>query len=132
MFAIQSRKALLSTLWIFIVLNYLYADVLIILGDVAPTTAEEAEAVAAMSTPGMMLLAAIYLELAMIMAVLPRVLKHGINRWANIIIATVHILGGLGSLFVMAPPIYLFFVVVEVIALLFIIRYAWTWEPEHA
>jgi hypothetical protein len=55
----NDRKVFLSTLWIFITVNYLYADVLLLLGEVAPTTPEEVEAVAALSTPEMLLVAAI-------------------------------------------------------------------------
>jgi len=103
------------------------------MGGVAPTTTEEAELIHTMSSPDMLLFAAIYLEMAMLMIVLSRVLKHGINRWANIIIAIVHTLGALASLLVAAPAIHIFFVVVEVSALLFIIWYAWTWAgPQNA
>ncbi len=125
----KDRRMILSTLWIFVTLNYLYADVLILLGEVAPTAPEEVELVNALSTPEMLLVAAVYLEMAMIMVVLSRLLEHGINRWANMIIATLHIAGGLASLTVMTPPLlYIFFVGVEVITLLFIIRYAWSWK----
>jgi len=103
------------------------------MGGVAPTTTEEAELIHTMSSPDMLLFAAIYLEMAMLMIVLSRVLKHGINRWANIIIAIVHTLGALASLLVAAPAIHIFFVVVEVSVLLFIIWYAWTWAgPQNA
>lgn len=118
------RAAIISSAWIFVTLNYLYADVLILLGDVGPTAADEIEMVNSLSTPGMLLVAAFYLEMAMLMIILSRVLKHGVNRWANMIIAIVQILGGLASLFVMTPPVfYVFFVTVEVSTLLFIVWY---------
>ena len=37
----KDRKALLSTLWIFVTLNYLYADVLVLLGGVTVTDPEQ-------------------------------------------------------------------------------------------
>lgn len=127
------RVVIMSTVWIFVTLNYLYADVLILLGDVGPTAADEVEMVNSLSTPGMLLVAAIYLEMAMIMIILSRVLPFRINRWANIIIATVQILGGIASLFVMTPPVfYIFFVSVEVTAMLFVIWYAWTWTAPQS
>lgn len=127
------RRVVFSTTWIFVVLNYLYADVLVLLSGHGAATAEEAELVNTLSSPEMFLVAAIYLEMAMVMAVFSRVLTYGINRWANIIVATIHILGGLASLFVVTNSIfYIFFVVVEVSALLFIVWYAWTWtEPQN-
>ncbi len=127
------RKVVISTTWIFVVLNYLYADVLVLLADHGPATAEEAELVNTLSSPEMFVVAAIFLQMAMIMIVLSRLLKYGINRWANIIIATVHIIGVLASLFVVTNAIYyIYFVIVEVITLLFIVWYAWTWaEPQN-
>jgi len=125
----KDRKMILSTVWIFVTLNYLYADVLVLLGKAGPITAEEAELVNTLSTPEMLLIAAIFLEMAMVMILLSRLLEYGINRWANIVVATLHIVGVLASLFVVTPPIfYSFFVIVEVIALLFIARYAWSWK----
>lgn len=128
----KDKRPVLSTLWIFVTLNYLYADVLILLGEIGPATAAEAELVSTLSGPNMLLVAAIYLEMAMIMAVLSRLLRYDINRWANIIVAILHIVGGLASLFVVTHPMfYTFFVTVEVIALLFIIRYAWGWRDSN-
>lgn len=126
------RKMVISTVWIFYTLNTLYLNVLKILGGVTPTKAEEAELVNSLATPEMLLFAAIYLQMAMVMIVFSRLLKYGINRWANIIVATLHALGALASLFVAAPTIHIFFVVSEVSALLFIVWYAWTWaEPQN-
>ena len=77
----------------------------------------------------MLFVAAIYLEMAMVMSVLSRLLKHRVNRWANIITGVLNTLGATASLFVITPPgFYVFFVIVEVIALIFIVWYAWTWD----
>ena len=127
------RRVVISSVWILVVLNYLYADVMVILGGHGAATPEEAELVASLSTPEMFLVAAIYLQLAMVMIVLSRVLPYGINRWANVIVAALHALGALASLLVVTNAIYyIFFVVVEVSALLFIIWHAWTWaKPQQ-
>ena len=126
------RRIVISTTWIFVVLNYLYADVLVLLSGHGSATDEEAELVKALSTPDMFLVAAIYLQVAMVMIVLSRVLKYRINRWANIIFASLQAMGAFASLFVVTNAhFYTFFVVSEVIALLFIAWYAWTWkEPQ--
>ena len=122
------RRGIISTVWIFVTLNYLCVNILKLLGGVAPTAAEEVDRVNSLATPEMLLGAAIYLETAMVMILLSRLLPYGMNRWANIVIATLHALGALASLFVITPPaIHIFFVVVEVSALLFIVWYAWTW-----
>lgn len=126
------RRMVISATWIFVTLNYLFANIFKLLGGVVPTTAEEVESVSSMATPEMLLFAAIYLEMAIVMIVLSRLLKYGINRWANMIIATLHALGAIASLFVVTPPIFsVFFVVVEVFALLFIVWYAWSWKATY-
>ena len=127
-----NRKVLISTIWVFYLFNILYADVLTIMGGTAPS-ADAAELIASLVSPVMLLVSAIFLETAMVMIVLSRVLKYRVNRWLNILIALLHTIGLVASLFVGTPTIYyLFFVVVEVSALLFIVWYAWTWaEPQN-
>ncbi|MGF1669412.1 MAG: DUF6326 family protein [Balneolaceae bacterium] len=123
------RRVVISTLWIFYLFNILYADVINLIGGHAVSTPEAEELINTLTSPEMLLGAAIFLEMAMVMIVLSRFLKYGINRWANITVATLHILGLIASLFVGTPAIYyIFFVIVEVTTLLFIIWYAWTWK----
>lgn len=126
------RRAVFSTLWIFYLFNILYADVLSLMGSEAPS-ADAAELIETLTSPEMLLGAAILLETAMLMIILSRVLKHGANRWLNIVVALLHTLAVVASLFVGTPTIfYIFFVVVEVSTLLFIVGYAWTWaEPQN-
>jgi hypothetical protein len=122
------RRVILSTLWVFYTLNIIYADVFNLIGGTAHITAEDADLIETLTSPLMLLGAAMFLEMAMIMIVLSRLLQHGINRWANITIATLHILGVLASLFVGTPIYYVFFVIVEVVTLLSIVWYAWSWK----
>ena len=130
------RKVILSTLWVFFTLNIIYADVFSLIDVTFSGTdvsaAANAELVSAIVTPGMLLLIAIILESGMVMIVLSRLLKRAINRWANIVIAVLQALVLSASLFVGTPKIYyLFFFTVELITLLFIIWYAWSWaEPQ--
>ncbi len=138
----KDRKVILSTLWVFYILNILYADVITLMGEVfanygsattAATTTEDVELINTILSPEMLLGVAIFLEMGMVMIVLSRLLKYGINRWANIIIATLHTLGLLASLLVGTPTTYyIFFVIVEVITLLFIVWYAWKWAESPA
>jgi len=119
-------KALLSTLWIVVMINILTADVL---GLYIPGAAEEVaktSASAGLSIPQLMLVGAIMNELAIAMIILSRVLKHGINRWVNIIVGIVtiaYIWGGMASY-----PHYIFIASVETLCLLLIIGFAWTWR----
>ena len=71
-------------------------------------------------------------EIPFLMIVLSRVLKYGVNRWANIIAAALFIAAQISSLFMGAPsPAYLFFSTVEIAGLLLIVWNAWKWRnPE--
>jgi len=134
---LKDRRVILSTLWVFFVLNIMYADVISLMKTVNTgfdvTTAENFELVQSILTPVMLLLVGIFLELGMVMIVLSRVLKRAVNRWANIIIAIIQALGLTASLFVGSPDMYyIFFATVEYTTLLFIVWYAWTWvEPQN-
>ena len=124
------RKVILSTLWIFYLCNILYADVLSLLGNVSTGSSKEldTELLETLIAPEMLLAAAILLETAMVMIVLSRILKNGINRWANIVVGVLQIFALCTSLTVGSPTIYyIFFVTVEIATLLFIVWYAWTW-----
>lgn len=119
-------KVLLSTLWIAVMVNMLKADILSLF---IPGAAEEVAKTAASSgasIPQLMLVGAIIGQLAIAMIVLSRVLKHRINRWANIVVGLViiaYIWGGM-----VTYPHYIFIAAVETICLLLIIGIAWRWR----
>lgn len=129
----NDTRVILSTLWVFFILNILYADVLTLMAatfsNYGSSTGEDAELISTMVSPEMLLVVAIYLELGMVMVVLSRLLKHVVNRWANIVIAILQLSGLLASLFVGSPSMYyIFFVIVEAATLLVIVWYAWHWK----
>lgn len=123
-------KVLLSTLWIVVMINMLKADILSLF---IPGSAEEVARTAASagaSIPQLMLGGAIMGELALVMILLARVLKYGINRWVNIVMGVVtiaYIWGGAASY-----PHYIFIATVETICLLLIIGFAWMWRSDEA
>ena len=122
----KDRKVILSTLWIFAMLNYLYADVFILF--FVPAAQKETLAMPQVSV----LVFAILMETAIAMVLLSRFLKYGANRWANIIAGIIHTALLSYSLSVQTPPpFYIFFASIEIACTLFIIWYAWTWtNPE--
>jgi hypothetical protein len=81
------------------------------------------------SIPQLMLGGAILMEIYILMIILSRVLKYGLNRWANLlasVITIAFVVGGGASY-----PHYIFISAVEVICLLLIIWFAWRWPaPE--
>lgn len=77
----KDMKVRLSTLWIFVVLNFIYADVIALMAGLDLASLH--------LTPEFLLLIAIYLEIPIAMFLLSRVLKYRANRWANIIAGTI-------------------------------------------
>jgi len=76
----RDRKVVLSTLWVFVMFNYLYNDLVMMI--VNPQLYEKA---AARMTAGLVLGFTILVEIFIVMVLLSRVLKYRANRWANII-----------------------------------------------
>jgi len=74
------RKVRLSTLWVFVMFNFLYADV-VALFDIVYNGKLQA---AIQFTPVTLLGVSVLMEIPMAMVVLSRVLKYKANRWANI------------------------------------------------
>ena len=117
-------KVSLSTLWIFVVINIAFAD---IVGFMNPGALQSiiSGSVGFKITQELMLAFAVLLEIPIAMIFLSRVLKDRANRWANIVAAVITtgfvVSGGNTSLS------YIFFATIEVVAMLFILWYAWKW-----
>jgi hypothetical protein len=122
----KDRKVILSALWIFATLNYLYADVFTLFFN--PTAQKETWAMPQEAV----LVFAILMETALVMVLLSRVLKYGANRWANIAAGVFHTAFVSWSLFGETQPLfYMFFAAIEIPCTLFIAWYAWKWRnPE--
>jgi hypothetical protein len=120
----KARKVILSTLWIFVLFNYIYADIF--------TLFFNPEAQSGTMTQGAVFGFAILMETAIAMVLLSRVLKYGVNRWANIIAGIIHTALVSWTLFGETPfPFYIFFASIEIACTLFIVWYAWKWRnPE--
>ena len=128
------RKVLLSTIWIFVIFNYLYCDVISLM-DTAFLKQYLAGNVAGMEmTQGFFLAAAVLMEISISMVLLSRVLKYSANRWANIIAGTITTVVQFLTL-VFDPPTmyYLFFSVIEITSTALIVWLAWRWRhPESS
>ena len=115
----EPTRALLSTLWIVVMINILSADIFSFMLGAA------GEAPVAV-TPMIMLAFALVHEIPIAMIVLSRVLQRGINRTFNYIaagITALYIIAG-GS----ATPHYIFFALAEVICLIIIVIQARKWQ----
>ena len=127
-------KAKLSLLWLFVTLNYIYADILslmdaTVLNDILTGAVGDGVEI----TPAFLFFGAILMEIPIAMVVLSLVLKRRINRWANILAAAIKTAAVAGSLFVGTLALYyLFFGIVEILTTLYIIWVAWTWKTPEA
>jgi hypothetical protein len=129
----MDRKVILSTLWIFAVLNYIYADVFTSFFNPIFQPEETKEFLSGQVgsiqiTQEFVLFFAIIMETAIAMVLLSRILKYSLNRWTNIIVAIIHTASVAWSMTEGALNFYyVFFALIEIATTLFIIWYAWTW-----
>jgi len=124
----HDTKERLSLLWIFALLNYLYADVVALWSlDHAPNLA-----------PWLLAFSAVLMEIPIAMIVACRLLPFRANRLANIIAGAILTL--VNGFLTYVPPLfwpgtrtpalpeYLYFATIETVCTSIIIWQAWTWS----
>jgi hypothetical protein len=113
-------KDKLSTLWVFVMFNMVFAD---IVGFLNPGMLEEM--IAMKPDQGLLLIFSVLLEIPIAMIVLSKYLNYRENRYANILAGTITTLwvigGGNTSLS------YVFFATIEVACMVYIVWCAWKW-----
>jgi hypothetical protein len=123
------RKVLLSTIWIFVVLNYLYCDVLSLMDAPLLKQYLAGNVGGVQVTQGFLLGAGLLMEISMAMVLLSRVLGYTANRWANIVAGVITTAVQLASLtFGTNTMYYWFFSIVEITSTALIVWFAWTWR----
>ena len=119
-------RAKLSALWIFLLINMIYADILSF--SLADTVRDilAGNSGGITITPEFMLLAAVMTEIPMVMVIASRLLNYRLNRLVNIVsgIFTIVYVVGLGSL----TPHYIFIASIEVLCAAWIVWLAWQWR----
>jgi hypothetical protein len=133
----NNKKAILSTLWIFVIANYIYCD---ILSNMEPEILKVI--IEGGQFPGLppitqkfLLIAGILMEIPIAMILLSRVLKYKANRVANIIAGSIMTILQISSLFLGTASLhYIFFSVIEISCTAFIVLYSvrWTIEKESS
>jgi hypothetical protein len=115
-------KVKLSLLWIYVVLNMAFADIISLMDPISPI--REVMAGTPMP-PGGLIAGAILMETAIAMVVLSWLLNYRVNRLVSIVIGALNILavvtGGHGSY-------YTIFATAESVCMLLIIWFAWKWS----
>jgi len=119
----NDMRTRLSILWVVVMFNMVFADILTF---ITPGKLQElwAGQAGVHITPGLLLVFALLIEVPIAMIFASRVLKPGANRWANTaaaVITTAFVVGG-GSL----TPHYVFFATVEVACMALIVWSVWT------
>lgn len=113
----------ISTLWIVVMLNMAFAD---IVGFIQPGALEGVAGPGGVQiTQGLLLVFALFIEIPLAMIFVSRILKRATNRWVNTIaavITSVFVVGG-GS---MELPFYAFFAAVEVACMALIVWSVWS------
>ncbi|GAB3335495.1 DUF6326 family protein [Marivirga atlantica] len=123
------RRIILSTLWIFVSLNYLYCDVISLMSAELLNALLTGVAGGIEMNEQTLLAAGIIMEVSIAMVLLSRVLKYKSNRITNIIAGILKTLIMVGTLLMGVPSLhYMFFATIEIATTLFIIWYAWTWK----
>lgn len=118
----------LSTLWIVVMLNMIYADILSFLNPEFLRGLMTGYAEGVRVTQQLLVGAAVMVEIPILMVLLSRILKPAVNRWVNLVavaLTTAFIIVG-GS----AKPHYLFLATIELACLAIILRHAWRWRVE--
>ncbi len=120
----------ISTLWIVVMFNMVFADILSFIQPGALQALWDGQA-GVQLTSGLLLVFAVLLEIPIAMIFVSRVLKPGANRWTNTVaavITTAFVIGG-GS---MELPFYAFFAAAEVASMALIVWSVWSRRNSEA
>ena len=124
------RPRLLSVLWIFLVLNFIYCDVLALHDGAVLTDLLSGQVGTLQITPTFLLAASLLMEVPMSMVLVSRLARCTGNRIANIAAGSFMILVQAASLFAGTTPSlsYLFFSAIEIATLATIVVLAVRWK----
>lgn len=114
----------LSTLWIIVMINMIFADILSIMISLV-----EKETLTLDNVKILMLIAAVVTQIPILMIYFSRSLKYKINRIANIVAALftiIYVIGG-GT----TAPHYILIAGVEIICMILIIKISWSWKDSE-
>ena len=125
-------KVKLALLWLFVMLNYIYADIMTLMDSSVLKEMLTGDVDGMQITPTFLFFCAILMEIPIAMVLLSLILKKSINRWTNIFAAAIKTLAVFGTLFVGTPSAYYaLFATIEIVTTIYIIYLAWKWpEPK--
>lgn len=126
---LKDGKVILSTLWIFVTVNYVFCDVVTLMNPDDLKQILTGTVGNVQMNQQFLLGAAIMMEIPFAMILLSRLLKYKENRWANIIAGLIMTLIQISSLFAGSKLSlhYIFYSIIEIACTLFIVWYASKW-----
>jgi hypothetical protein len=131
---VPDKRTILSALWIYLSLNYIYCDHLGIMEPEVFKNLATGHVGAIDITQGFLLVAAVLLQIPFLMVVLSELLHYKTNRVVNIVAGTLMILVQIGTMGMgtSTTPVYIFYSVVEILCNLIIVWIAWKWADRTA
>ena len=126
---VNDRKVVLSTLWIYLSVNYIYCDHLGIMETEILKGLLTGYVGTIHITQEFLMAAALLMQIPFMMIVLSRILNYKANRLANIIAAIIMTIVQLGTMGIgtSPSPVYIFYSVIEIVCNLIIVWIAWKW-----
>lgn len=116
------RPVLLQTLWLVLVLSFLWCDVVSLMDPQDPYTGMDEWTLTG---------AGAWMLVPVVMIALSRLLRRRTGRPLGITVSALLMLGQIGSLFMGTPtPYYVLFSIVEVVTMVAIIALTWTWPTD--
>lgn len=123
-------KTVLSTLWIFVTVNYIFCDVVTLMNPNDLKNILSGTVGSIQMNESFLLGAAIMMEIPFVMILLSRLLNYGACRIANVIAASIMTIVQVASLFAGTRPTphYFFYSAIEITCTVFILLYALKWR----
>ncbi len=129
----KKTKTLLSTLWIFLTVNYLFCDVFSLYYSETLNQLLVGKIGDIEFTQEFLLAFSIIMEIPLLMIVLSRLLSFKTNKISNIVTSSLMIIIQVGSLVGENNTLhYIFFSLVEIITLSIILWLAIKWQLKHS
>ncbi len=124
----ENKKSSLSTIWIFVTLNYLYCDLIGLMDSSLLKQYLTGNVDGLAINENFLLYAGILMEIPIAMVLLSRVLRKNMNCWANIMAGSLKTIVMIITLFMgSVTKYYVFFSSIEIATTLFIVGYAVKW-----
>lgn len=124
----RNKNELLSTIWIFVTLNYLYCDLIGLMDSTLLKQYLTGNVDGLVINERFLLYAGVLMEIPIAMVLLSMLLPKKANAWTNIIAATIKTIVMIATFFMgSVTKYYLFFAVIEISTTIFIVFYCINW-----